>query len=123
MLRSCRAKRTVFTFWCRVIAKHSLTATRQRYVGTGKGHVHPGQDGHLSPYGVSGVPSAASPALGRLVVPKRLVKERVGISHGRNMLAGLGQTIVGDEDVKEGPRGETWVVLGQMVLVVIPHLP
>lgn len=85
--------------------------------------MQPWQDGHVSLAGVSSLPSAGSPALGRLLVPKPLVKKPVGTSHGRNMPASLGQTVVGDGDVRERPRGETWGGLGQMVLAVVPHPP
>lgn len=50
---------------------------------------------------------------------KHLVKKPIGTSHSRNVLAGLDQTVVGDEDVRERPGGETWGGLGQMV----PHPP
>lgn len=79
--------------------------------------------GHISPAAMGSPPFTVSPLLGRLVIPKYLVKKTVGTSHGGNMPAILGQAIVGDEDVRERPRGETWGGLGQMVLVVTPHLP
>lgn len=116
VLWSCHAKRTMFTFWCRAIAKHSLTMTRQWQASTGKGTI-----AHLA--GWPHLPSAGSPALRRLVVPKNLAKKPVSTGHCRNMPASLDGTIVGDENVMERPRGEIWGGLGQLEVISHPPAP
>lgn len=105
VLRSFPAGRTTLIFWCNAIEKHSLTVTRQWQVGMGKGPRtplagHPRLPGRHEECRLCWIPSAQE--------AKHLVKKPIGTSYSRNMLASLDQTVVGDEDVRERPGGETW---------------